>query len=211
MNEQDAKTRISEICDVSRETMDRLGIYADLLERWNPKINLVSKATLPEKWQRHFLDSAQVFPEIPAEATTLVDIGSGAGFAGLVLAIIAHEKRPSLSVTLLESDARKCAFMRNTARAVGVGVDIQTVRIERAQGLGADVMTARALATVKQLLCYSENILSPTGTCLFLKGEACDNEIIQARESWNFEAKQTSSLTHPSGRILQLSGIKRVN
>jgi 16S rRNA (guanine527-N7)-methyltransferase len=211
MTEQDAKDKIADICNVSRETMSKLEVYADLLEKWNPKINLVSKTTLPEKWQRHFLDSAQVFPEIPTDAQKLVDIGSGAGFAGLVLAIIGAEKRPNVSFTLIESDARKCAFMRNAARAAGVDVDIQTKRIESVKDLNADVVTARALATVQQLLGYSENILTQNGTCLFLKGEACDNEIKQARESWDFNAQETNSLTHPSGKILHLSGIKRAS
>jgi 16S rRNA (guanine527-N7)-methyltransferase len=211
MNEQAAKERIQELCDVSRETMDHLQTYADLLEKWNPSINLVSKTTLSEKWQRHFLDSAQVWPLIPGEAKKLVDIGSGAGFAGLVLAIIAMEKSPSLSFTLIESDARKCAFMRNTARAVGLGIEIQTKRIEAAENLSADVLTARALATVSQLLSYGENILAPHGACLFLKGQGCAIEVAQARESWNFTATETNSLTHPTGKLLQLTGITRVS
>jgi 16S rRNA (guanine527-N7)-methyltransferase len=211
MSEKQAKERIQELCDVSRETMGKLQIYADLLEKWNPSINLVSKTTLQEKWQRHFLDSAQVWPHIPKEAKSLVDIGSGAGFAGLVLAIIAMEKNPSLSFTLVESDARKCAFMRNTARAVGLSIEIQTKRIESAESLAADVLTARALATVSLLLSYGENILAPNGSCLFLKGEACAIEVAEARESWDFTAKETNSVTHPSGKLLQLTGISRVS
>ena len=211
MNEQGAKERIQTLCDVSRETMGRLQIYADLLEKWNPKINLVSKSTLAEKWQRHFLDSAQLWPHIPMEAQTLVDIGSGAGFAGLVLAIIATEKNPNLKTTLIESDARKCAFMRNVAREVGVSADIQTKRIETADNINADILTARALASVQQLLGHSENILSPSGSCLFLKGEACAIEVSQARESWDFTAIETNSLTHPTGKLLKLTGISRVS
>ena len=211
MSEKQAKERIEQLCDVSRETMDRLEIYAELLEKWNPSINLVSKTTLPEKWQRHFLDSAQVWPHVPKDAKKLVDIGSGAGFAGLVLAIIAMEKSPNLSFTLIESDARKCAFMRNTARAVGLGVEIQTKRIESAENLSADVLTARALATVSTLLSYGENILAPSGCCLFLKGEACAIEVAEARESWDFAAQETNSITHPSGKVLKLKGIRRVS
>jgi len=211
MNEQDAKKKIETLCDVSRETMDRLQLYADLLEKWNPKINLVSKSTLPEKWQRHFLDSAQVWPHISTETRKLVDIGSGAGFAGLVLAIIAMEKRPELSIILIESDSRKCAFMRNTAREVGLDIEIQTIRIETAKIMDADLLTARALASIQQLLAYSENILSPTGSCLFLKGEACAIEVAEAKESWNFTATETNSLTHPTGKLLKLTGISRVS
>ena len=211
MSEKQAKEHIQDLCGVSRETMDRLQTYADLLEKWNPSINLVSKSTLSEKWQRHFLDSAQVWPHVPDDSKKLVDIGSGAGFAGLVLAIIAMEKAPLLSFTLIESDARKCAFMRNAARAAGLSIEIETIRIEKAENLDADVLTARALATVSSLLSYGENILAPTGSCLFLKGEACAIEVAEARESWNFEAKETTSLTHPSGKLLQLTGISRVS
>ncbi|MEJ6708814.1 MAG: 16S rRNA (guanine(527)-N(7))-methyltransferase RsmG [Amylibacter sp.] len=211
MSEQQAKERIQELCDVSRETMDRLQTYADLLEKWNPSINLVSKTTLSEKWQRHFLDSAQVWLHIPSDAKTLVDIGSGAGFAGLVLAIIGMEKKPDLAFTLIESDARKCAFMRNVARTVGLSVEIQTKRIEQVENLTADVLTARALATVSQLLAYGENILSPNGCCLFLKGQGCAIEVAEARESWSFNAKETNSQTHPLGKLLQLTGISRVS
>jgi 16S rRNA (guanine527-N7)-methyltransferase len=211
MSEKQAKERIQDLCDVSRETMDRLQTYADLLEKWNPSINLVSKTTLPEKWHRHFLDSAQVWPSIPTDAKTIVDIGSGAGFAGLVLAIIGKEKNPALSFTLIESDARKCAFMRNTARAVGLSVDIQTKRIEQVEGMSADVLTARALATVSQLLDYGENILAPDGCCLFLKGQGCAMEVEEARESWSFTAEETNSLTHPLGKLLKLTGINRVS
>ncbi len=211
MTEEDAKKQIETLCDVSRETMDRLQVYADLLERWNSKINLVSKSTLSEKWQRHFLDSAQIWPHIPKEVKNLVDVGSGAGFAGLVLAIIGAEKRPNLTFTLIESDARKCAFMRNVAREVRISVNVQTARIESVADRNADIMTARALAPVVQLLSYSQNILTSTGVCLFLKGDACGTEVEQARESWDFNAIETASLTHPTGKILTLSGINRVN
>jgi 16S rRNA (guanine527-N7)-methyltransferase len=211
MSEKQAKERIEQLCDVSRETMDHLQTYADLLEKWNPSINLVSKTTLSEKWQRHFLDSAQVWPHVPNDAKKLVDIGSGAGFAGLVLAIIAMEKAPDLSITLIESDARKCAFMRNTARTVGLDVEIHTKRIESVENLNADVLTARALATVSLLLPYSENILGPSGCCLFLKGQGCAIEVAEARESWDFTALETNSITHPSGKVLKLTGISRVS
>ena len=116
MNEETSKLELMRLCDVSRETMDRLEVYSKLLEKWNPAINLVSKTTLKNKWHRHFLDSAQLWQHLPNYAKTLVDIGSGAGFAGLVLAIIALEKKPLLKFVLIESDSRKCAFMRNVSR-----------------------------------------------------------------------------------------------
>jgi 16S rRNA (guanine527-N7)-methyltransferase len=139
---------LTRICDVSRETIQSLRVYANLLEKWNKTINLVSKSTINHMWERHFLDSAQLWPHIPENAKTLVDIGSGAGFAGLVLAIIGKEKNPNLRVVLIESDTRKCAFMRNVSRETNINVEIITKRIEEVDDLKADVVTARALATV---------------------------------------------------------------
>lgn len=211
MTEDEAKRDIKTLCGVSDKTIERLETYARLLERWNPKINLVSKKTLPDKWERHFLDSAQVWPLIPLHAKTLADIGSGAGFAGLVLAIIGAELRPELRFTLIESDSRKCAFMRNVSRETQVDVRILTERIEQVDNVCADVLTARALATVSQLLAFGQGILSENGSCLFLKGDACAIEIEEARESWVFDATETPSITHPAGRVLNLTGIKRAS
>ena len=205
-----AKHKITQLCTVSDNTIKRLEDYACLLEDWNPKINLVSKTTIPDMWERHFLDSAQVWPLIPKGTNHLVDIGSGAGFAGLVLAVISAEKTPDMKVTLIESDTRKCAFMRSAARAMGITVEIITKRIESIENINADVLTARALASVSDLLGHSSQILSSDGVCLFLKGEACGIELEQARDSWNFDAELTPSVTHPSGVIAKLSGIKRV-
>ena len=208
MNEETSKLELMRLCDVSRETMDRLEVYSKLLEKWNPAINLVSKTTLKNKWHRHFLDSAQLWQHLPNYAKTLVDIGSGAGFAGLVLAIIALEKKPLLKFVLIESDTRKCAFMRNVSRETGVDINILTNRIEKVEGLQADIVTARALATVSQLLTYTKNILKDGGTCLFLKGDTYANEIDEAKEFWRFTIKEIQSLTHQNGRVLQLTGIK---
>ena len=205
-----AKQKIIDLCNVSDITIHRLEDYASLLVDWNPKINLVSKSTIPDMWERHFLDSAQVWPLIPQDAKQLVDIGSGAGFAGLVLAAIGAERASELKVTLIESDTRKCAFMRNAARKMGISVDIVTKRIESVENIKANVLTARALASVDDLLGHSSHILASDGVCLFLKGEACAIELEQARDSWNFDAELIPSVTHPSGVVAKLSGIVRV-
>lgn len=186
MNDTISKYDLMSVCTVSRETIDRLEVYAGLLEKWNSTINLVSKNTINQMWKRHFLDSAQLWPHIPSETKTLVDIGSGAGFAGLVLAIIGMEKSPNMKFTLIESDSRKCAFMRNVSRETNINVEIITKRIEEVDDLKADVVTARALATVSQLLDYSKNILKKKGICLFLKGDACASELIEAKKSMDF-------------------------
>ena len=208
MNEAQAKERIEELTNVSRETIARLETYADLLERWNLKINLVSKTTLKEKWARHFLDSAQIWPHVPENARILTDIGSGAGFAGLVLAVIAAEKNPALKVQLVESDARKCAFMRNAAREMGISVEIHNARIESVDIPKADVVTARALASLTELLEFTPKILAENGVCLFLKGEAYVRELESARESWDFDVQTYPSAAHQLGILAIITGIK---
>ena len=211
MNDTISKYDLMSVCTVSRETIDRLEVYAGLLEKWNSTINLVSKNTINQMWKRHFLDSAQLWPHIPSETKTLVDIGSGAGFAGLVLAIIGMEKSPNMKFTLIESDSRKCAFMRNVSREINLDVQIITKRIEEVTDIKADVITARALATVSQLLEYSKNILKDNGVCLFLKGNACSDELKIAKESWVFLSSQSQSITHAAGCVLRLMEIKHAN
>ena len=206
-----SKHDLMSICNVSRETMDRLEIYAGLLVRWNSTINLVSKNTINQMWKRHFLDSAQLWSHIPRDTKTLVDIGSGAGFAGLVLAIIGMEKKPDMKVTIIESDTRKCAFMRSVSRETNLDVQIITKRIEEVTDIEADVVTARALGTVSQLLEYSKNILKDNGVCLFLKGNACSDELKIAKESWVFLSSQSQSITHAAGCVLRLMEIKHAN
>src|ERR1700761_7198410 len=138
---------------VSRETLARLKAYADILADWNARHNLVAKSTLPDLWQRHMWDSAQLAALTPPEARTLADLGSGAGFPGLVLAAM----RPELQVTLVESDARKGAFLGEAGRRMGLKNQPKIVisRIEAAPPTGADVVTARALAPLGQLLVWA--------------------------------------------------------
>lgn len=139
-----AQSNFAEYFDVSRETMDRLGAYASLLEKWNPKINLVSSSTLANTWHRHLADSAQLWALAPEGAKSWMDIGSGAGFPGLVIAAIAAEKLPDLAVTLVESDRRKSVFLKTVAREMGVTVNVITERIEMLEPQNADILSARA-------------------------------------------------------------------
>src|SRR5689334_23193896 len=150
---------------VSRETLARLKAYADLLADWNARHNLVAKSTLPDLWHRHFLDSAQLAPLIPPEARTLADMGSGAGFPGLVLAVL----RPELSVTLHEATTKKCAFLQAAADRMGIKVAIRNGRLEDLVPQPFDVVTARALAPLPQLLSYAYPLTAPNSVCLFLK------------------------------------------
>jgi len=183
---------------VSRETLARLTAYADLLIDWSARHNLVARSTLPDLWQRHFWDSAQLAPLIPPEARTLADLGSGAGFPGLVLAAM----RPELAVTLHEATAKKCAFLSAAAERMGLHVTIENARIEDLPRRPHDVVTARALAPLPLLLSYAWPLRAPNGVCLFLKGQNVGSELTEAHKSWRMEASQQASLTDPSGAIL---------
>ena len=193
------------LLNVSRETLDRLQTYVDLLQKWQRRINLVSAGTLPAVWQRHILDSGQLARHLPAEAAEIVDLGSGAGLPGLILAIITA--RP---VHLIESDARKCAFLLEAARVTGAAVKIHRKRAEELTPWPADVLTARALAPLPRLLELGEGFIHANKTvCLFLKGREADQELTDSAKHWKMQAERFASLSDPSGSILRLSGVQR--
>lgn len=183
---------------VSRETLARLKAYADLLSDWNARHNLVAKSTLPDVWHRHFLDSAQLALLIPSEANTLADLGSGAGFPGLVLAVM----RPDLAVTLHEATTKKCAFLQSAAERMGVKVAVRNARLEDLPAQPFDVVTARALAPLPQLLSYAYRFTGPNSVCLFLKGQNVGAELTDAHKYWNMKASQVPSQTEPSAAIV---------
>lgn len=190
---------------VSRETLERLTVYESLLRKWQKTINLVGPKTLDDAWSRHFLDSAQLHPLCPESVRVLVDLGSGAGFPGLVLAIMGVPE-----VHLIESDVRKGAFLREVARATGAPVTVHSKRIEAVQGLQADVLTARALAPLTDLLAWGARFLAIDGVALFLKGQNVDDELTETTKYWKMRSERITSVTDPSGSILRLSGIAPV-
>lgn len=196
--------------DVSRETLERLETLAELLVKWNPRINLVSKSTISDLWTRHILDSVQVLRSAPAKATHWVDIGSGGGFPGLVVAMMCAEPEAPQKVTLIESDQRKCAFLRTVLRETGVSATVITDRIEKADAQNADVLTARALADLSMLCEFAERHLLPTGTALFPKGARWEKELQSAQESWSFDCEVVKSITDPEAVILKIGELKRV-
>ncbi|MGD9668693.1 MAG: 16S rRNA (guanine(527)-N(7))-methyltransferase RsmG [Hyphomicrobiaceae bacterium] len=205
--------------DVSRETVGRLEMYADLLRRWQKTINIVAPKSLDDVWHRHFADSAQLFAFIPAEARHLIDLGSGGGFPGLVLAILAMEKRPpnagsgALHVTLVESDTRKAAFLRDVARQTGIAVDIMSTRIESitnsANVASVDVITSRALAPLPRLFELVERMFEPQTVALFLKGKSVHEEVEAARRHWEFGLDLEESITDTDARIAVIRHLKR--
>jgi 16S rRNA (guanine527-N7)-methyltransferase len=196
--------------DVSRETFTRLEVIERLLIKWNPKINLVSRNTLDNLWERHISDSAQIWPLLPVEAKTLVDIGSGGGFPALVLAALIGERSPELDISMIESDIRKCSFLRTVLREMSVTAVVKSQRIESAEPERADVITARALADLDQLLGFSELHLRPGGTAIFPKGINWKKEVEAARESWSFDLETVKSRTQDGAVILKIGEIRRV-
>ncbi|MRU15548.1 16S rRNA (guanine(527)-N(7))-methyltransferase RsmG [Roseovarius sp. A21] len=196
--------------DVSRETSDKLEHFADLLLKWNPRINLVSRSTLDDLWARHILDSAQIYDLAPHPVTHWADLGSGGGFPGLVLAILGAESGSPKKVTLVESDVRKCAFLRTVIRETGVSAQVINDRIEDIPALGADVLSARALADLPKLLAFTERHLSADGTALFPKGATWEKELQDAQSQWNFEYRVAKSKTEDGPAILAITGVSRV-
>lgn len=196
---------------VSRETSERLARFCALVAKWNPAINLVSRASLKDLETRHLLDSMQLFQHLPAHAQRWADLGSGGGFPGLVVAILAAGAAPKLSVDLIESDRRKAAFLRTAAHDLGLeNVTVFAERIETVSQRHADVISARALAPLADLLGHAERHLAPSGIALFLKGAQHATEIDVALASWRFDVQKIPSRTDPQAVILKIGGIARV-
>lgn len=194
--------------NVSRETLDRLRLYDDLLRHWQRRVNLVGQASLEDGWRRHFLDSAQLIPLVPHTARIITDIGSGAGFPGLVLAIIS-----GLETHLVESDGRKAAFLREAARRTGTAAHIHNARIETLAPWPTDVISARALAPLPRLLELATRFppTHPPEGCvfLFLKGAGAEEELTEAENSWQMHKQAIRSVSGPEGHVLRIWDVKK--
>lgn len=192
--------------NVSRETTDKLEIYLRLLMKWQKAINLVSSRTLQDAWIRHFVDSAQLLPLLPKRVKIIADIGSGAGFPGLVLAIL----NPCLDVHLIESDMKKCQFMRNVSRETNTEIIVHNKRIEDAHDLvQPDLITARALASLDELFDYTYPWAQKNKELqlLFLKGERSQEEINLAQQRYNFLCEVFESDTQAEANILRIANL----
>ncbi len=192
---------------VSRETLARLDIYHDLLLKWQKRLNLVAPATLPHSWHRHFLDSVQVFDVSPRTSGLWLDVGSGGGFPGLVCAILARETAPDLDFHLVDSDQRKCVFLREVARQSGITVTVHAARLETLPPFTADVLSARAMAPLPRLLEWTAPHLAPEGICLFQKGAGWREELESAGAHWQMEADILPSTTAADSVILRLRNL----
>lgn len=190
--------------NVSRETLKRLRSYADLLVRWQASINLVGENTLQDLWRRHFWDSAQLVPFVPKTPCVITDLGSGAGFPGLVLSILLD-----VEVNLVESSGKKLAFLREAARLTDANVVLHQGRIENLLLPKSDLVTARALAPLNKLLDLAVPVLSPSGACLFLKGARAEEELTEAKKEWKMRVSRFPSATSIDGVILSIQDIAR--
>lgn len=193
--------------NVSRETEARLAVFSDLLEVWTKKINLIAPSTVPEIRRRHIEDSLQIYPLAPPGWRRWADFGAGGGLPGIVVAILAAEKVDHREVILVESDARKCAFLRAALRETGVNGEVVQGRVEELPSLGADVVSARALAPLVKLAGFARHHLKPPGVGLFPKGRKADAEVNEALERWTFACEKHPSQTDSEGVILRIGDI----
>lgn len=205
----DSPLLVTEKLPVSRETMDRLEVMRLLLVKWQAKTNLVAKGTIGEFWHRHVLDSLQILP-LADNARFRIDLGSGGGFPGLVLAIAGREQSGRRHV-LIESNSKKCAFLREVARETETPAEIINDRIENAVARFTshdeqpNIVTARALAPLGKLLEWSAPLLAGGGRALFHKGREYESELADCRGLWQFDLIKHSSLVETDSVLLEIS------
>ncbi len=197
---------MSSFDDVSRETQARLEAFAMLLLRWNRTVNLIARRDEPELWPRHIADSLQLAPLIPPATTHGIDLGTGGGFPGLVLAIAT-----GVPFDLIESDQRKAAFLREAGRATRAPIRVHAARAEAARVDPAPLITCRALAPLPHLLTLAAPLLAAGGVCLFLKGAAAESELTAAATEWHMRVERVPSQTAQDACILRISDIARVH
>ena len=203
------KTRALGLFPVSRETEDRLDRFVDVLLLWQRKLNLIAPSTLPEVWTRHIADSLQLLPLAP-QARTWVDLGSGGGFPGIVIACALADD-PRTRVHLVESNGKKAAFLREAVRATGAPAIVQAIRAEKFGESCAepvDAVTARALAPLKTLCDQAFPFIARGAVGLFLKGQDVDAELTEAAKYWRLEASKVPSKTSPEGSVVLICGLE---
>jgi 16S rRNA (guanine527-N7)-methyltransferase len=203
---------------VSHETLVRIQTYLAVLDDWRGRLNLIGPSEGRHLWRRHVHDSLQLLADIRPDERRIVDLGSGAGFPGLILACALHGRS---EVTLVEKSVRKAEFLETAIRETGLTTRVVNDRIDEAgQGRpintsnnnslnGYDLVTARALAPLPKLLGYASVCLKPSGRCLFLKGREATTELTQARESWTFDLSARASASNPEGQVLAISSLRR--
>jgi 16S rRNA (guanine527-N7)-methyltransferase len=190
---------------VSHETKDRIDAYIVLLLRWNRTINLIARGDEPVIWERHIADALALLPLLPPDFPRAIDLGSGAGLPGLVLAIATG--RP---FDLVEADQRKAAFLREAARATYAPATVHAARIETVAIPPAPLITARAVAPLPTLLPWAARLLAPGGVCVFPRGRSAADELTAVAAQWHMHVERFVSPTDPQATILRISEISRV-
>ena len=191
--------QVGKLLNVSRETLCQFKAYLTLLEKWQRRINLVANSTMVDVWQRHVLDSAQLIKFYPPNTRKILDVGSGAGFPGLVLAIMGN-----VEVDLVESDQRKAIFLSTVIRSLGLPAKVYNQRVETLPNLAPDVITARALAPVFKLMKLIENQILPDTVCLFLKGASVEDELTELQTYSTMVPVNHPSISCANGVVLEL-------
>ena len=194
---------INKIC-VSRETCDLLRLYYDMLISWNKKINLVSRKSIKTSWNRHFLDSAQLWLYLPQKANKWLDFGSGAGFPGLVIAFISKELKPDLKIVLVEKNKKKALFLNEVVNKIGLNVEILSNNVELIRPQRADVITSRAFGKLDHLLKISYKHQNKDTTALFPKGINFTEEIIISKKKWSYELERIKNIIDSNSFILKI-------
>ena len=197
--------------DVSRETLDALKYFGDLVVLWNPAINLISNSSVSDLWSRHIIDSAQLFLFTMPDEGLWLDVGSGGGFPGIVVSIVAKELAPSLRVVLVESDNRKCVFLRTVIRELGLSVKVINDRIENVKLDDVVYLSARALRNLNSLLFIVENNVSRETVCVFPKGRSYKKELVESQKNWKFDFNLIDSNTSEDSKVIVLKGLERVS
>lgn len=196
---------------LSDSGMEKLRLFQTLVEKWTPKINLIARSTVAEIWSRHIADSARVCLVPLPKAAKWVDLGSGGGFPGLIVAVVLADRGEKTEVVLVESDQRKATFLREAARQLGLTVTVRAERAETMQPQAAEVVSARALASLSELCGFAARHLASGGTCLFPKGEKAVEEIAEARKSWRFDLETVENIDHKGSALLVLRNLERAN
>ena len=193
--------------NVSRETLNGFYEYETLLSKWNEKINLVSKNTLVDIWERHFLDSGQIIKHVEASGKRWVDVGSGAGFPGLVVALLLRDRKIDCDLVLVEKNPKKGFFLSEVIRKLKLSVEVVNDNIDTLEPLNADILTARAFSELNNLIEIAFRHRKKEGICLFLKGENYRIELDKTLNYWFFDYDIVDSLSSSSGKIIRVKKI----
>lgn len=197
--------------DVSRETIERLKIFTELLLKWNKRINLIARSTAADAWSRHIQDSAQIMQFASSGIVRWVDVGSGGGLPGVVAATILAETQPKARMTLIESDQRKSVFLRTAIRELDLNANVVSQRAEKTESVSADVFSARALMPLSGLIDLFLHHTKPDAQMLILKGRTAQEEIDLAKKRWNFDVVAHQSITDNEAKILDIRNVRRAH